>query len=179
MSHDDIARAAVIKYLESNAESDSEHRNELLQEAQRLKSIWLIQSATDAPDLIDLIPIYSNEQKSKIFRDAGNVALGHGNFDEAIDKLTEAINLTPDEIELYMIRANAFLKKGLYLQAIQDLKYYISKNNNNPSAHLRLSYAYSMVEENENAINVLQNGLTLFPEDHNLLSTKNLILTGQ
>lgn len=177
MSIEDIARATIIKFLESNSTTDQEHSAELLQEVERLKSIWLIQSRIEAPDLLSLIPIYSTEQKAKICKDAGNVALGHGNFDEAIDKLTEAIQLMPNEMDLYLVRADAYLKKGFYPQAIQDFQIYLSCKQNNAAAFLRLGYAFLMVNEIGNAKNIIQEGLNQFPDDPSLLATKNLILT--
>ena len=76
--------------------------------------------------------------------------------DPAIDQLTEAIQKSPNDPELYLQRSQVFYEKEAYDQAIEDLARVMKLDSNNLRAHHLLADVY--LDDYQSAL-ALYNGL--------------------
>lgn len=84
--------------------------------------------------------------------------------DPAIDQLTEAININPNDPVLYYQRAQLFFDKEIYDYAIADLQFAIKIDSLNPDYRHLISDAYLNYGHAQEAEAALDETLRLYPE---------------
>ncbi len=104
------------------------------------------------------------------FKDAGNKFLQAGQFDEAINAYTEAINIDPTDHVFYSNRSAAYLSKGDASSARADAEKCVEISPNWAKGHSRKGAALHALKEYEEAITAYQTGLAIAPTDAGLLS---------
>lgn len=99
--------------------------------------------------------------------------------DPVIDALTEAIQKTPDDPDLYFQRSEIFYEREAYDQAIQDLAHVMRLDSLNLRAHHLLADVYLDSYQSVRALQTLQRAAVLYPDSINTklkLSEFQLIL---
>lgn len=87
-------------------------------------------------------PVQINELKEK-----GNAALTAGNFEEAIDAYTQAINLDSNNHVLYSNRSAAYAKAGKFESALADAEKTIEINPKWTKGYSRKGSALSYLKK--------------------------------
>lgn len=153
MNKEETVRCLIIKYLQETQSDNSEITN--IVDA-LLKSWGLTNENIDRihNSIIDLIPdTISDEEKFQLLVEEGNVSLGSGNFDQSIEKFSEAISMNPSIGDLYSRRASAHMKKLCYVEAVKDLKIALSLDPQDLVAYNRLIFCYWSLCDTESANN--------------------------
>lgn len=99
--------------------------------------------------------------------------------DPEIDRLTEEIERTPDQPELYLQRSELYYEKQAYDQAIQDLAIVLKLDSTNLRAHHLLADVYLDDYQSALALKTLERATLLYPDSINTklkLSEFQLIL---
>ena len=99
--------------------------------------------------------------------------------DPEIDKLTEAIEKSPNDPELYLRRSELYYEKEAYDQAIEDLARVMKLDSTNLKAHHLLADVYLDDYQSARALATLQRAVILYPDSINTklkLSEFQLIL---
>ena len=167
MERDNIAKCLILQYLQENQEKE-EFKEEIKEVIQYLTNAWNIDidllKNVQGATLLDLIEkpmelVYTAQQKSYM----GRSSLGLGNFDDAITFFTEAIELQPNDPKLYCERGCAYLKKGIYQNAIEDCQNALSYDKSLSQAYLQYGFALLAMNEVEAAKEIYQKGLEACP----------------
>ena len=141
MNYDDVAKCLILKYL-----NDRKDQNQDISKViDTLKDIWALKEADFSSDLslIDLIPDQpTNNELFKHLVDEANVSLGSGNYDQSIEKFTEAIQINPNLSEIYNKRSSAHMKKHDYANAVKDLEKAVELDSHNSVALCRIVFCY-------------------------------------
>ena len=99
--------------------------------------------------------------------------------DPAIDALTEAIQQTPNDPQLYLQRSQVFYEKEAYEQAVQDLAQVMKLDSTNLKAHHLLADVYLDSYQSAMALKTMERASALYPDSINTklkLSEFQLIL---
>src|SRR5688572_30579421 len=99
--------------------------------------------------------------------------------DAAIDALTQSIQSTPNDPELYLQRSQIFYERQAYDQAIQDLANAMRIDSMNLRAHHLLADVYLDSYQSARALQTMQRAAFLYPDSINTklkLSEFQLIL---
>ncbi len=84
--------------------------------------------------------------------------------DPAIDQITEAIQNSPDDPELYFRRSEIFYEKQAYGQAIEDLARVMKLDSTNLKAHHLLADVYLDDYQSARALAMMQRAVSLYPD---------------
>ena len=95
----------------------------------------------------------------------GKAYLNRGDYDNAIENLTQAILLKPDKALAYFWRGKAYLDKGNYDSTITDLTQAILLKPDYVNAYVSRANAYYKKEDYDNAISDLTEAIELKPDD--------------
>lgn len=153
MDKDFLVRKIVLKYLEDNNTGTTEYKNNI----DLLTKIWCMPAnfQDGVTPLLDLIPESpSNEEQLKYLIEDGNLSIGSGNYDQAIERYSDAIRINPNASDLYLKRAAAHIKKSDYQLAIQDLHKSLELNPKDPICYARLSFCYWCLNDQENSMKI-------------------------
>jgi len=85
-----------------------------------------------------------------------NDAFRLGNFEEAERLYSEALRLHPDNMALYTNRAQARLRVGRYLEAVDDCGWALRLDERNVKAHLRMGLALQQLGRYDEALQALE-----------------------
>jgi len=99
--------------------------------------------------------------------------------DPEIDKLTQAIQQSPNDTELYLRRSELYYEKEAFDQAIEDLARVMKLDSTNLKAHHLLADVYLDDYQSARALATLQRAVVLYPDSINTklkLSEFQLIL---
>jgi tetratricopeptide (TPR) repeat protein len=92
----------------------------------------------------------------EVFKAKGNDSFKRGQFHEAVEFYTDAINILPARhellITLYNNRASGYLKTGEYKPCRDDCNYVLEMDWNNAKALLKRANAYEALEEWNDAL---------------------------
>ncbi|MBC7363940.1 MAG: tetratricopeptide repeat protein [Candidatus Aminicenantes bacterium] len=94
----------------------------------------------------------------------GNSYYMNGQFQEAVEVFTKAIELNPKAEDFYTHLANAYLALNQFEKAIQIAKKSIAVEQNNPFAYHILSKIYRAMGKYDEAINSLKRAVELAPK---------------
>lgn len=175
MEQEKIARCLILQYLESCCASDASHHDELEVAIECLKNIWNLEkhdvTVPGVKSIVDLIPApkYDTE-KALALKAEGNTALQNGNFDIAIAKYTEAIQVDPTQATFYCNRAAAYTKKEDFNKAIPDCEEAIRLDPSYATAYSRLGFAYYSLGKIEEAREAYNRGIRACPTNESLKS---------
>jgi len=109
------------------------------------------------------VPKPASEQdknKAKSLKDEGNQLLRSKNYDEAIGKYSEAINLDPQNAVYYSNRSAAYMHTNEFENAAKDAEKAIELNPKWIKAYMRLGIARTRQEEFEKALEAYETALT-------------------
>ncbi|KAG6451944.1 hypothetical protein O3G_MSEX007375 [Manduca sexta] len=101
-------------------------------------------------------------------KEKGNAALASGNYDEAIQCYTTAINLDPNNHVLFSNRSAAYAKSGNYTAALKDAEQTVAINPTWSKGYSRMGSALAFLGRREEAIAAYEKGLELEPSNHQL-----------
>ncbi len=90
--------------------------------------------------------------------------LGNGDASTAIERLTQAISLAPEDGSLYLLRGQAYLQEGNIDDAITDLSYAVSFSPTLAEAYVQRANAYRAQDNNYAAIDDLTAAIGLQPD---------------
>lgn len=107
------------------------------------------------------------------FKEQGNKALQAGQFDEAIEAYSKAIEINPNDQVFFSNRSAAYLSKGDADNALSDGNRCIEINPNWAKGYSRKGAALHALKRYEEALEVYNTGLTHFPEDAGLKSGRD------
>ncbi len=82
----------------------------------------------------------------------------------SIDVLTEAINASPNDPQLYLQRSEIFYSHEAYDQAIQDLAQAMKLDSNNLKAHHLLADVYMDSYQSARALQTMERAAALYPD---------------
>lgn len=74
------------------------------------------------------------------------------NYNEAIKYITNAINLSPNNIEYYLSRAEIYIKMNMYNNAIDDCEKCIEIDSNCYEAYHHIAYSYAHISDYNESI---------------------------
>jgi tetratricopeptide (TPR) repeat protein len=98
----------------------------------------------------------------------GNAALTGGNYDEAIDAYTKAIELDPNDHVFYSNRSAAYLSKGDAELALKDGEKCVELSPTWPKGHGRKGAALHALRRYDEATTAYNAGLAVAPDDAGL-----------
>jgi tetratricopeptide (TPR) repeat protein len=98
---------------------------------------------------------------AKRYFSRGDAYYNKGNYDQAIEDYTKAINFNPDSAIEYCYRGDAYKNKGNYDQAIADYTKAISFDPNNMEAYFGRGVAYKSKGNYDLAIADYNKAITL------------------
>lgn len=104
------------------------------------------------------------------FKDIGNKHLQAGEFDQAIDNYTKAIELDGSNHVFYSNRSAAYLSKGDANSALNDGLKCTEVNPTWPKGYSRHGAALHALKRYDEALGVYENGLKIAPTDAGLVS---------
>jgi Flp pilus assembly protein TadD len=88
-----------------------------------------------------------------------------GDLDGALDALTRAIELTPNEADLYYLRANVHGSRGAYYRAFKDFDQAIERNPAHAPAYYGRGLSYASMGRLDRARGDLQRALELATDE--------------
>lgn len=91
----------------------------------------------------------------------------HGDLDDRIRAVTQQINLTPDQIELYQMRGELYVAHEEYANAISDFRHCLRHHVTNSRIYLGLSQSYLHSNQSDSALVIIDKVLTLEPYNPN------------
>lgn len=124
-------------------------------------TIWLMLGTTPAL----AAPVLPADPSKSAF-DAGVWAYQSGQFAEAVQVFTEAIEADPQLASAYSNRCLAELQQALEEQAIADCTHSLELNPTNPNDYLNRGLAYYRLMQPQAALADFNQVLELMPEDH-------------
>jgi tetratricopeptide (TPR) repeat protein len=86
-------------------------------------------------------------------------------FEKAIDELSQAIEIEPQNFEAYFWRARAFMRKGQFENAIGDFKKVLDLNPNYSPAYDNLGWLFMRRNEYDQSLAYLNQSIELKPEN--------------
>jgi tetratricopeptide (TPR) repeat protein len=101
--------------------------------------------------------------RSQILAQAGQALLMEGLVDRSSQLLTKAINLNPENPELYLDRATARMDQLKYIQALHDLNQAIALDPNFGDAYLYRAYVKRDIKDIAGAVTDIKHVLELLP----------------
>lgn len=114
----------------------------------------------------------SDSGKAVALKNEGNAAFKKGDYIEAIDCFTQAIELEPDNASYYSNRSAAYIKMKEFEKALNDGKKCVELKPDWGKGYSRQGTALFMMEDFENAIAIYAKGLSVDPAD--MLLTQGL-----
>lgn len=111
-------------------------------------------------DCKTVIQHWPNAHQGQFFKDMADAYQKQGDYDKAIETLTEALRYYP---EYYAARSRAYLQKGDYDAALADALRMVELSPNYSHAYVTCGDAYYAKGEITEAINAYQTALNLEP----------------
>jgi Tfp pilus assembly protein PilF len=102
-----------------------------------------------------------------LFANLGLVQRRLGDYDNAIDSYSYAINMAPNSIKIILDRAALYLETGRYTPALYDYNRVLDKESDNEEALRMRAYIYTVKREYSLARQDYQRLLKLIPGDYN------------
>ena len=90
-----------------------------------------------------------------------------GETEKAIANYSKALSLKPGEHAILFQRANAYMRLGMYDNAIEDCTGIVNESPDNTDAQLTLAHAYCEKGDNKRAKELFVNIMTLKPNENN------------
>lgn len=133
---EEVARELIVEYL-------SRQCSEVAGISQILTNIWDSSPRVPAgfPSLEKLVEDLPHQLPESTL-EAGQVALGIGNFDAATGYLSDYLNVNANDNNALMKRASAIMKQGKFDAAIEDLKIVVKADETNGRAWAKLIFAF-------------------------------------
>merc|ERR1712130_189932 len=173
--------ASVLKFLKSEIDGkmitpDQEESLNVASQCLGMAFNTKPEDADDLPDLMDLLTKAcpdkmaaqesSEEEKEKAqkLKNEGNQFMKEKKYQEAIDKYTEAINVTESAV-YYCNRAAAYTSMENYEEALQDCKKAISFDPEYSKAYSRMGLIYSKINLFAESENCYEKALKLEPDN--------------
>lgn len=103
---------------------------------------------------------------SEELKNKGNTAFSAGNYDEAIQAFTAAINVDPNNHVLYSNRSGAYAAQNDFESAKEDAEQCIAKNASWFKGYSRLGAAFHGLKQFDEAIAQHEKALSLAPENN-------------
>jgi len=133
-----------------------------LQVNKSLEEIFL--SATkDEPMQKAKTPTAEEKEKAEVVKAEGNELMKTEEFQKAIEKYTEAIELDGSNQVFYCNRAAAYSKLNNHYSAVEDCKRAIDMDPTYGKAYGRMGLAYSSVNKHKEAVECFQKAVELEP----------------
>jgi len=105
---------------------------------------------------------------------AGVKAYQTGQFVEAIQSFTQAINIDPQMAPAYGNRCLAELQSGKYAQAVDDCTHALTLNPSNTDSHLNRGLAYYRLSQSQAALGDFSQALEQSPDDYRAYYNRGL-----
>jgi tetratricopeptide (TPR) repeat protein len=144
MLREEIARGLIIRHLRA-CSSASTHSDELNGVISSLSAIWNLQESIDFPgfpSLSCLVESLSDEYMlSESYVNRGLGSLSQGDFDGAIDCFSKVLLRNQNNVQVRKMRASAYLKRGMFDQAIDDCQTILQSDERDKMTHLKLVFA--------------------------------------
>lgn len=119
----------------------------------------------------------TEQSKKQMFFVQGNQALENGNFEEAIEHYTNAIQVDKDFARAYNNRGVAYIESGDAHQAILDYNHALVIDGNYEECRLNRAYAYEKIGQFENSLKDISKLVSSTPDSAYLHFYEGLILT--
>jgi tetratricopeptide (TPR) repeat protein len=98
-----------------------------------------------------LLEIVSPDAKARLSTElissASESAFVEGNFDKAIDELSQAIRLDTSNVVAYVMRGRVYVNLKLYSEAIKDLNKAIAKGESNSEVYLYRAQIHFLMDD--------------------------------
>jgi len=108
------------------------------------------------------------ESQSNIKKHNGNKAFVKGNYELAIKRFTEAIELTPESHILYSNRAVCYLKLGQWEKALEDSTRCVELKDDFAKGHYRRGLSLIELGRLEEALAAIKEAFDIEPEDEDI-----------
>ena len=116
----------------------------------------IITTPTDGDTLNTLVN--AEGQEASIIYNNGVVWCNEGNYDDAIGAFGRALEMNPEIIQAYYGRGTCYIQQKKYNEAINDLKQYIKRKQDNYASYL-IGYCYFHIEDIPNATYYFQDAI--------------------
>jgi len=115
------------------------------------------------------------EAQANLKKHAGNKAYTKGHYDEAIERFTEAIELTPDNHLLFSNRAACYLKLNEWEKALEDSNKCIELKDDFAKGHYRKGLSLIELGREEEAYISIKEAYEIEPEDTDIIEKLNML----
>ena len=107
----------------------------------------------------------SRQSQARRWIDIGFKQYFKGEYDDAIESYSKAIELTPNNVNGYLGRGLAYEEKDQYIKAIEDYGKVISLEPNNASLYTGRGHVYEEIGQYDKAIDDYKRAIALNPND--------------
>lgn len=93
-------------------------------------------------------------------------------WEDALKDLNEALEIDPNQLDVYFLRGNELKQRNKYHEAIDDFTTFLDRHRNDVAAvkwYIARAQCYSKIRENEKAVKDLRHAVKLRPKDEKLL----------
>lgn len=109
--------------------------------------------------------VHAEELDSKLHVDTAKEHAKSGNYDEAIDKLNEAIRLNPKDPRAYRLRANVYFAQGNFVKALSDFDQVVKLSPNDATAYTDRAVTHDSMLNYGAALVDINKALAIDPND--------------
>ncbi len=156
----------IVMFCLSLSISAQSNYYDLSQQAERcIENDSLRQAEELLKEAMKLEP--ANPSNAMLFANLGLVQRRLGDYDNAIDSYSYAINMAPNSIRIILDRAALYLETGRYTPALYDYNRVLDKESDNEEALRMRAYIYTVKREYSLARQDYQRLLKLIPGDYN------------
>ena len=128
---EEIARNLAVDYIIRSSNGN----HEILEVASTLQRIWnLDKEKRFGTDIETLLSDFPGDQPSRFLMNSGNVCLGSGDFDTAIENISAFLEDRNCDNAL-LRRAAGYLKQSRYEEALDDYNRVLESNASDPVAN--------------------------------------------
>ena len=132
---------------------------------EHLRKIHNIHTDTIYNDLIGFVANEKNYETSAVLFHQGLASSNKGEYEEAIQKYNEAVELNPNHAEFYNNRGNVKNKLRQYQEAISDFNKAIELDPNDAKAYHNRGVAKCHLEQYREAVSDFNKAIELDPND--------------